>query len=114
MQFPELTDASIWIRLLAATMAFIALLGGAAMSFVGAMLMVLLNADATWTGEYEEVQFKRLRNTIGISLAVSILLPPIMLICRSSVMQSAIPAGFGFLVAALAAVRYFVTKLRSN
>jgi hypothetical protein len=114
MNILDLEGATIWIRLLAAVLAFLVLAAIAAGALVGAMMFVLFSADATSTADHDDVLFNRVMYTVLFSLAAAVILPPIMLLFKMSAIHSAIPAGIGFTCAGVATMWYILVTLGAN
>lgn len=99
MPFPDFAEATIWTRILAASIAFITLAGVAAVAIVFAMMMVLFSADSGGSNEFNDAFSTRAFWIVACSLGIAVVLPPLMLLCKASALHSMIPAGVGFMIA---------------
>ena len=111
---PDFTTASMGTRLLAAVIALMVLAGMAAGTIVFSMMMVLFSADGSSAAEFDERVFQTIAYTVLGALAVAVLLPPVLMLCRVSAVYCAIPAGLGFIVAGLATMWYVMANLGAN
>ena len=111
MQIPDFTEATFWTRFLGAVVAFVSLAGAAAGALVFAMMMVLFSADGKSASEVDDTLFNRVAIVVVASVAVAVVIPPIMLLCRASAVHSAVPAGLGFIVAGVATMWYVLVNL---
>ena len=114
MDILNLEGASIWMRILAAVLAFIVLSGAAAAALVASMMFVLFSADGMNSAEPNNAIFNRMMYAVLASLAVAVVVPPVMLLFRMSPIHSAIPAGIGFTCAGMTTMWYIMSSLGAN
>lgn len=111
MLIPDFTQATFWTRFLGAIIAFVTLAGAAAGALVFAMMMVLFSADGKSASEVDDKLFNRVAMVVVASVAVAVIIPPVMLLCRASAVHSAIPAALGFIAAGVATMWYIFVNL---
>jgi len=111
MSLPDFAEATIWTRVLAAVIAFVALAGTAAVAVVFAMMMVLFSADGGGNSDFNDVLFGRAAWIVGLSLGVAVLLPPLMLLFKASPVHSLIPAGIGFVMAGVMTLWFVMVNI---
>jgi len=114
MNFFDVEGASIWMRILAAALAFVVLAACAAGALVAAMMFVLFSADASSSKDHDDLLFNRAMYTVVISLAIAVIVPPIMMLFKISATYSAIPAGVGFTCAGVATMWYIMVTMGAN
>lgn len=111
MQIPDFTEATFWTRFLGAVIVFVTLSAAAAGGLVFAMMMVLFSADGKSASEVDDTLFNRVAIVVVASVAIAVVVPPVMLLCQASAVHSAIPAGLGFIAAGVATMWYVVQNL---
>ncbi|MEM6365284.1 MAG: hypothetical protein AAF745_12720 [Planctomycetota bacterium] len=111
MLVPEFAEATVWTRMLVAAITFVVLAGIAAAGIVVAMMMVLFSADGGETHNFNEAMFYRAGWSVVVSLAVAIVVPPLMLVFKASPLQSLVPAGLGFLMAGILTLWFVIVNL---
>ena len=87
------------VRLAAACVLFISLLFVASVGTMFSMMMVLFSGDAGSANALSENTWNRVIWLFGSSLAVSVIVPPVLVLLRFSFVLCLIPAGIGFIAA---------------
>ncbi|MEM1226299.1 MAG: hypothetical protein AAGJ40_11415 [Planctomycetota bacterium] len=111
MPLPDFTEATIWTRLMAATLTFVVLAGSAAAVVVFAMMLVLFSTDGASGSQFNNVSLSRAVWGVALSLSVAVVLPPLMLLFKASPVHSLVPAGVGFVLAGLVTLWFVIMNV---
>ncbi|MEL6896986.1 MAG: hypothetical protein AAFP90_12845 [Planctomycetota bacterium] len=114
MAFFDLAGVSIWMRLALAAAAFVLLAGAAAGIIVASMMLVLFAVDGSHAGSVDDTLFYRTAYVVLGSLLIAVVVPPILMTCRISVVFSMIPAGLGFTIAGFLTLWFVIVHVGGN
>ncbi|MEM7558900.1 MAG: hypothetical protein AAF394_07240 [Planctomycetota bacterium] len=112
MNFLDFSEQSIGIRLLAAATILVTLAGIAAGAVVAAMMMVLFSVEGPGR-QLDETALKWAMWTLGGSLGIAVLMPPVLVLCKASPSVTLLPAGIGFVLAGFTTLWFVVQNLGS-